>query len=162
MSTEQPVTKIITVENAGNCTAYELRQELVKRGAFDLEEDKVNFRSLLQRLMVELVKDEEKLAAEKFAAQEALALAKREEAKKERERKKAEALERSKQRQANPEYLEVRKQANAELEQRSKVHVVAEEAAAEEEKEEEEERDNTPVDPFRIVNTKTRNKIFVK
>ncbi|RYG69272.1 hypothetical protein EON64_03145 [archaeon] len=140
------------------------RQELVRRGAFDIEEDKVNFRSMLQRLMVELVKDEEQRAAQRLEAQEAEAAARREEAKRERERKKAEALERSKQRQANPDYLELRRQANAELEQKNKVRVIGEEGAGDGEvvEDEEEVKDSTPIDPFRIVNSKTRNKIFVK
>jgi hypothetical protein len=40
-------SKIITIENAGLCSAYELRQELIRRKAFDLEESKVNHRYML-------------------------------------------------------------------------------------------------------------------
>jgi len=46
---------MITSANAGTCTPFQLRQELVKRNCFDLDEEKVCHRTLLQRLMVELV-----------------------------------------------------------------------------------------------------------
>lgn len=50
--------QVISTRNVDRLTTFELRQELVRRGALDIEDSKVNHRSLLQRLVVELVKDE--------------------------------------------------------------------------------------------------------
>lgn len=86
-------------------TAYELRQELVRRNAFDIDEDKANYKSMLQRLMVELVKEEEAATIERVAAVEQQQQLQRDQAKREREQRKQEALERSKLRQTNPQYF---------------------------------------------------------
>eukprot|EP00981_Chlorochromonas_danica_P002680 scaffold525_cov170-Ochromonas_danica.AAC.4 len=166
--------KVITVANAGSCSAYELRQELIRREAFDLEEEKVNFRSLLQRLMVELVKDEEALQAQRLKEQEESAAAKREEAKKERERKKAEALERSRQRQADPAYLQSRQTAST-LASGSSTPVIAavgvvdevkkDDSVTEEGKGSGEDRqkgEEEEEDVFRAYKSKSRNKVYVK
>jgi hypothetical protein len=96
---------VITTQNAAQCTAFELRQELVRRNAFDLPEEDVNYRTMLKRLMVELVADENQAVAQKTVELEQKASDAREEAKRVREEKKREALERSKQRQADPEYF---------------------------------------------------------
>ena len=53
-------SKLINVENVSKCSIYELRQELLKRNAFDLEESQINYKNLLQRLIQELLKDEAK------------------------------------------------------------------------------------------------------
>jgi hypothetical protein len=157
--------KVITVANVSTCTAYELRQELVRRKAFDLNEDKVNFRSLLQRLMTELVKEEEIKAATQLTEQEAIAAIKRDEAKRERERKKTEALERSKLRQADPAYLEAKKKTT--IQSVSAIEALGD-AAKDEPMTSQTEADTTielereQVDVFRSYQSKSRNKIFVK
>ena len=61
---------------------------------------------MLKRLMVELVKDENKETEQKTVEIERIANEAREEAKRQREEKKREALERSKQRQTDPEYFQ--------------------------------------------------------
>ena len=48
----------ITSRNAGTLSTYELRQELIRRNALDIEESKINHRNMLERLMVELVREE--------------------------------------------------------------------------------------------------------
>lgn len=152
--------KVITIQNAGLCTAYELRQELNRRNAFDLDENKVNFKSLLQRLMVELVKDEAQKDAEKIESTTMAATAARDAAKAERERKKAEALERSRQRQANPDYFAKKGEANVEgavLREKSR-----EEASVATEVEEETVDEPVNDDPFRTYTSKSKNKIFVR
>ena len=118
---------------------------------------------MLQRLMVELVKDEEKKDAVKIEAAAVAANEARDAAKAERERKKAEALERSKQRQSNPEYFAQKGIANTEgaaikakrLEESASIPVetVDEEPPVEEVKDD---------DPFRSYTSKSKNKIFVK
>ena len=54
---ETPKGSDITVHNASVLSAYDIRQELNRRNAFDFQDsDTVNFRTMLKRLMVELVK----------------------------------------------------------------------------------------------------------
>ena len=48
----------ITTSTVGKLTTYELRQELLHRNALDIEESRINHRSMLERLIVELVKEE--------------------------------------------------------------------------------------------------------
>lgn len=130
----------------------------------DIDDDKVNFKSLLQRLMVELVAEENAVVEKKTKAIDDAAAAAREAAKAERERKKAEALERSKARQANPEYFKQRVEVNEE-------GMAAKEKAKQELKElpvetfeegEESEGEAQSDDPFRTYTKKNKNKIFVK
>ena len=161
-------TKIITIENAASCSPYELRQELVKRNAFDLEESKVQFKTLLQRLMVELVKDKEKLEEEKVMAAQESAQAVRDAAKAEREEKKRLALEKSKARQADPNYFANRVASNEAAKQKQKAvdeakKIVDLDARVDGDEEEGEaalvaEAD----DPFRSYQSKSRSKIFIK
>jgi hypothetical protein len=185
------MSKVITVQNAGTCTAYELRcdlltspctkmslmvlcvvyrlfyrQELVRRGAFDLEEDKVNFKSLLQRLMVELVAEERTNTETKTKAVTDETAAKLEAAKQERDRKKQEALERSRQRQADPEYFRRRSEQNEEA-AAARAKTASESATAgtaiepaDEEEQQSEESHND--DPFRTYKSKGKSKVFVK
>jgi hypothetical protein len=49
----------LTLRNVANLTTYEIRQELNRRNAMDLEEGNIHFKTLLQRLVQELVKEEE-------------------------------------------------------------------------------------------------------
>ena len=140
------------------------RQELVRRNAMDIPEDKVNFKALLQRLMVELVADENAAVEQKTKAIDDAAAAAREAAKADRERKKAEALERSKARQANPDYFKQRVEVNEE-------GVAAKEKAKQELKElpiecveegDVSDGEGQSDDPFRTYTKKSKNKIFVK
>lgn len=159
-SKEPTDVKIITSQNASQCTPYELRQELVRRNALDIPDDRCNYRTMLQRLMVELVKEEEALVAAKYQAIEDEKQRQRDEAKRERERKKQEALERSKQRQAsNPNYFQ----------QKQEVIEVPKPTIQEEitptEDEETNPFDNNSSDdndPFRTYKSSQRNRIFVK
>lgn len=147
------------------CVPYQHRQELVKRGAFDLDEDKVNFKSLLQRLMVELVAEESRNTEQRTKAVVDDAAAKMELAKQERERKKLEALERSKQRQADPEYFKRRTEQNeqaAAAREKAKEEAAALETVTAEDSTNEPEGEDAADDPFRSYKNKGRSKVFVK
>lgn len=95
-----PAPAVITLDNVGELTTYDLRQELNRREAMDIPEEKINHKSLLKRLIVELVKDKEKDVNEKEEQRVAALNVERAEAMKIREAKKQEAIERSKARQA--------------------------------------------------------------
>jgi CHAT domain-containing protein len=118
---------------------------------------------MLQRLMVELVAEESKVHETKVETALNEANLVRDAAKLDREKKKLEALERSKQRQANPEYFQQRVSANLEADATK-----AAKAAAiinmiiEEEEVEVVTEDTTNDDPFRSYTTKTKNKISVR
>ena len=117
-STQRP----INTSTVGHLTTYELRQELLRRNALDIEESRINHRTMLERLIIELVKEEKRkrkslrsarnfsanfseTEAEFVEAQATKLIADKAEAKRIRELKKLEALERSKARQANSEYF---------------------------------------------------------
>ncbi len=86
------------------------RQELVRRNAFDIDEKTCNYKTMLQRLMIELVKEEEELAKQRVLTKEEEYIRSREQAKAEREKKKQEALLRSQARQqSDPNYFANRK-----------------------------------------------------
>ena len=170
-----PPTKVITIENASACNAYELRQELNRRNAFDINPDTANYRTMLQRLMIELVKEEEEKQAEKMRAKEQEANEAREKAKREREAKKAEALERSRQRrEADPEYFQRRQQVvqtqsdvllNVTGQKESEGENVAKGPLVEEIGGEEDSNGNgeeRELDPFRAYKPSGRNRVFVK
>ena len=108
--------------------------------------------------MVELVKDEEKAAQQRGEEKREQTLSAVDEAKRLREQKKLEALERSRQRQANPEYFKQK----AELNQAPKPKLVAVEAAEDVEEEEEGPEEPQDDDPFRSYKPKGRSKVFVK
>lgn len=151
--------KIITSATVGSLTAYELRQELIRRNALDIEECKINFKSMLQRLMVELVLEETKVAEEKVLSSADEYKSQRELAKQQREERKREALERSRQRQADPKYFEVKVEQNL-----AKAVNVSETALIAEETLSDEIIDPTAgidADPFRETYSKG-NKIFVR
>ena len=161
-TTEQ---KIITTRNASECNAYELRQELNRRNAFDFKEnDTINYRTMLQRLMIELIKDEENLAAEKARLSQERIETEIEKSKRIREEKKREALERSKQRQTNPNYFTQRVEANSTskadpINSNSNSTVVVEDLSS---NENESEVEVINQNPFESFPKKTRSKIYVK
>jgi membrane protein involved in colicin uptake len=158
---EERLGERLTTRNASKLTTYELRQELTRRGAFDLEDSTVNFKTMLARLMRELVDQEAK-------EQEAAVAAKVEEHKSEadkakdiREQRKQEALERSKQRQADKAYFEAKLQANSEAQERIKEKKAENSATEPAIDEEDSSQERGEADPFRLVPT-GRSKVFVK
>lgn len=110
---------------------------------------------MLQRLMVELVKEEEALAADRLKQKELENLQLREKAKEERERKKQEALEKSRQRrEQDPDYLkkkavvpDIPKDVVTNVEQVDENEGVASDVAD---------------DVFRAYKNNARGKVFVK
>ena len=140
---------------------YYSRQELVRRGAFDFaSEDHVNYKSLLQRLIKELVKDEDTMYSKKEAELETTQQQLRKNARLLREQKKAEALERSKARQNDPEYFKKKNEAN---QAKSTSESTEPQTSLEvEESNEEEDVQAHNDDPFRSFPSKQRSKIFVK
>ena len=168
--------EILSSRNVGKLTTYEIRQELVKRDAMDLEEKVINHRTLLERLVQELVKVEAKTYEEQNGSAVKAHLDEREFAKLERERKKAEAIERSKARQQDPSYFkriadensrlkeEADKKKQAQIEAAANVGRTVGAGDEEEEEdpfataEEEEEED----DPFRTIKKKGRSKVHVR
>lgn len=123
-----------------------------RRGAFDFKDgDEVNFRTMLQRLMVELVREEDEASQQRGQQKQAAVLSAVEEAKRLRELKKQEALERSRQRQANPAYFQQRADLNVPP---PKALVAADEV-------EEDSEEHTSDDPFRSYKSSARPKVFV-
>lgn len=120
---------------------------------------------MLQRLMVELVADENAAVEQKTKAIDEEAAVVREKAKAERELKKQEALERSRQRQADPEYFKKRVEVNEEgVAAKEKAKLEISEMAAEpvEEAGDNSDGDVQNDDPFRTYTKKSKNRIFVK
>jgi hypothetical protein len=145
------------VSSLSNSSLF-IRQELNKRGAFDFKEsDTVNYRSLLQRLVVELVKDEdiknaqnEKVVTEKIeTAMEA--------SKRIREEKKQVAIERSRQRQADPNYFNKISESNVEPE---KVEAPAVDNGSDAENEDVDAQSNDPFASF--ASKKSSAKIHIR
>ena len=175
----------ITTKNVGKLSTYEIRQELVRRSALDIEESKINHRTMLQRLMVELVKEEKQKGASSTAfstleisfhfiidskvigEQSNKLLAGKEEAKKLRELKKQEALQRSLERQKNPEYFAQISEKNKRVEkpllekdvEGEEDHRLDENVSIAQQNGDEDEDNND--DPFRSKD-KRKFKIFVK
>lgn len=118
--------------------------------------------------MVELVAEENAQVEQKTKAIEDEAAAARELAKQERDRKKQEALERSKQRQANPDYFKARVETNEEaaasLKEKASLAATLEttELTSESEQNEEEEDGDQDNDPFRTYGKRGKNRVFVK
>lgn len=137
----------ITVANVGSLTTYELRQELELRGKMDLTEGSINHRSLLQRLVQELVSQEAQQAQVKIESDTVRIYSERDAEKARREILKAEALERSRARQADPAYFAQRAELN-------KVPITKEVAVEVEEGGEEEEEEEVIADPFRRAKKK--------
>ena len=110
--------KVVSSDNISKLTTYELRQELVRRGAFDFtDEDTVNYKTLMQRLMIEVLKDEERAVQEKEETRIEAAEVQKSEAMKLREQRKQEAIERSRLRQQNKEYFAEKGKINEEVKQ---------------------------------------------
>jgi hypothetical protein len=115
---------------------------------------------MLQRLMVELVKDEEIVAENQARLNTEQLETEMEKSKRIREEKKREALERSKQRQNDPNYFAKRVEANslANQPQPTSQPLVSEDDSIEEKEESIEVVSSNPFDSF----PKVRSKIFVK
>ena len=137
----------VTVANVGSLTTYELRHELELRGKMDLTEGSINHRSLLQRLVQELVSQEAQQAQVKIESDTVRIYSERDTEKARREILKAEALERSRARQADPAYFAKRAELN-------KVPTTKEVAVGVEEGGEEEEEEELLADPFRRAKKK--------
>ena len=143
--------------NVSRLSTYELRQELVRRNKLDIPEDEINHKTMLQRLIKLLLEDEEKAVNDKEALLEAERVQKLNEAKAERERKKQEALERSKQRQQNPDYFRELAESNKLPEKTDLTHL--EEVAPSNDSEAVFVSDD---DPFRSISSKQKSKIYIK
>ena len=157
-SKSKPTGDEITVHNVGSLSAYDIRQELNRRDAFDFkDEDTVNFRTLLKRLMVELVKDEEKKAQTAEQENKVKIETEIEKSKRIREEKKRAAIERSKQRQADPNYFKKMAEKNVQPEKLDTPPTANT-------SEEEDVNDNTECsnDPFQSFTPKGRPKIYIR
>jgi hypothetical protein len=156
---ETPKGADITVHNASTLSAYDIRQELNRRNAFDFkDEDTVNFRTMLKRLMVELVKDEEEKAIVKEQESKQKMETALEKSKRIREEKKQAALERSRQRQADPEYFKKIADNNV----KPVKEAATEPPVLSDGEDEEEEEAQAEVDPFQTFVPKGRSKIFIR
>ena len=165
---EESASKLINSKNVGSLTTFEIRQELDRRKCMDIPEKEINHRSLLQRLVKELVKEEEANYNNEIAVKEKQRLDELEKTKAEREKKKAEALERSRKRQQDPNYFANKAANNDQLkakeEEKVKNRAISNNKDEngddnEEEEEEEEEEGEGEDDPFRITTKTRRNKM---
>ena len=156
-------TKEVTSANVSTLSTYELRQELELRGKMDLVEGTINHKSLLQRLVQELVAHESSIEQAKVDADAARLHEQRDAEKALREQRKAEALERSRQRQADPSYFAKRAELNKEGKEQLELARKDESPAAEgrEIASETEVEKVQSDDPFRITKSKG-NKVFVR
>jgi hypothetical protein len=137
------------------------RQELVRRGAMDLDERNCNHRTLLQRLMVELVKEDEVAATLALQTKDLENQRRREALKLEREMKKQEAIQRSQlRRMEDPNYFANRNEVPS-----NGLVVVEYQISAEGEEESaitENHKCSSPSDVFRSYQETKRNKIYIK
>ncbi len=117
----------------------------------------VNYKTMLQRLMVELVKEEAQAVERRTAEIQQQQASQLDEAKRLRELKKQEALERSRLRQANPDYFKQKAELNTKPEQNS-----TEDSAPVVDEEENNTDNGSSDDPFRSYKPSSRSKIFVK
>ncbi len=153
----------ITSNNVGKLTTFQIRQELISKGKFDLPENQVNHDNMLRRLIAILLEEENEELNRKNKDLEANRLASLEEAKRIREEKKREAIERSKQRQADPKYFSKIKEINEEVAKNEESKNQASNSTKEEDDEVAAELDDdVDNDPFRTIKSKSRNKISVK
>ena len=165
---EECTLKVINSKNVGSLTTFEIRQELDRRQCMDIPDKEINHRSLLQRLVKELVMEEEINYNNEIANKEKQRLEELEKAKAEREKKKAEALERSRRRQQDPNYFANKAANNDQLKEKEQEKINNrsisnkkdengdENEIVEDDDEEEEEEDD---DPFRITSKTKRNKM---
>ena len=153
----------LSSRNCGSLTTYEIRQELVHRDALDIPDKEINHRSMLKRLVEELVKCEQI----NYEATQEMEAKKREDdmaaRKAEREKKKAEALERSRARQADKEYFKKKAEMGQEAEmilkevrERTDIEVVKEG------EDQQDDADDDDDDPFRTYKPKKGQKVYVK
>jgi len=145
-------TSTITTKNVHQISTYDLRQELVRRNCLDIPDAQINHNSMLQRLIQALIIEEANATEVHTAAVVDKAQEERDAAKALREQRKAEALARSKERQADPDYFRTRQEQN-------KVKEVAVEPSAAAEEEEPAEDGTNSDDPFRTYKSKSRAKI---
>ena len=152
----------INLQNVSKLSTFELRQELVRRNILDIEESQINYKSMLQRLVKELTKEETELMEANLALKSINLKASLDEAKILREQKKQEAIERSRQRTQNSNYFTSKAELN-------KARIINEDKIKRDEDFEKdvqifEEGDvdipDLNFDPFRTK--KGRSKIFVK
>lgn len=151
----------ISTSNVHTLTTYAIRQELVRRDCLDIPEERINHNSMLQRLIVDLLKDEDRKVEEATEAAVDKAALEREKAKEIREQRKKDAIERSKARQANPEYFQRLKEDN----EKGKDKVEGTSAAADGDDKDkvnegqEEDADDVDDDPFRTTKGNSRSKL---
>lgn len=100
----------VSTRTVSQLTTYQLRQELVKRNALDIHEENINYKSMLARLIKELVIEEQIKTDEKVSFITKTNEEVKEQEKKRREDLKRDAIERSKKRQSNPDYFLQKKQ----------------------------------------------------
>jgi hypothetical protein len=148
-----PTSATLTSSNVHRMSTYELRQELVRRNCLDIPEAEINHNTMLQRLIQVLVIEEANATEAHTVAVVDKAQEERDAAKAVREQRKAEALERSKARQADPNYFRNRQEASNKAKETPQVSaaVVEEETADEDE--------DVDYDPFRAYKSKGRAKI---
>jgi hypothetical protein len=147
-----PTSAALTSSNVHKMSTYELRQELVRRACLDIPETQINHNTMLQRLIQALVIEEASATEAHTAAVVDKAQEERNVAKAVREQRKADALERSKARQADPNYFLTRQQES----DKAKETPVVCAAVVEEETADDEGVDS---DPFRAYKSKGRAKI---
>jgi hypothetical protein len=138
---------------------------LIRRNAFDLDEETVNYNSLLKRLISELIIDEGAVDSKRMTTCTDGAHVAREEAKQAREVKKKEAIERSRLRQANPQYFEEMVAQNIKnVDSANDINEVVDPDEDETKSNIDEITDEHDVNPFRPSYAKDgkRNKIFVR
>jgi len=167
----------LSTRNVSKLTTFEIRQELNRRGKMDLPEETITHKTLLQRLIAELVSDEASVAQQAVSVAEKKNQDEREAARFLREQKKAEALARSEARRAaNPNYFAEKQQLNVKpLRQEGSAGGGGEgtegqgqgqvegENEDEDEEETENKNDNDEEDnPFRTYKSKARPKIYVR
>lgn len=156
----EPVDKDapLSSRNVSRLTTYELRQELVRRDKLDIPDDRINHRTMLQRLMQLLLEDEKEAASTKETEEEMTRMEKINNAKAERERKKQEAIERSKARQQDPSYFDKKVESNVAPE---KINLEGLEELNSESNEGngEDGDDSNDSDPFSLNKKATRGKI---
>lgn len=154
----------VTTSNVDKLTTYQLRQELIKRNCLDIPENRINHRSMLERLIHELYRVEQDKINQHTSMKIQEEHEKLQEAKRIREMKKLEAIERSRQRQASAEYFKVKTELNKigkENMNQVKSNEVIEESDSNDVISDSLEHDDND-DPFRSYNTKQRSKIYVK
>ena len=113
---------VVTLENIHNCSTYQLRQELKRRGMFCNDDENsipINHRFLLQTMIGILVGERD----EKDAARSSPTVHKMGHNQNDRVERKAAAIERSRQRQASAGYFEAKKAANERMKEENAARI---------------------------------------